>query len=77
VLSGGRITPGIIEYLLWELPLKIGNQLLHSALLSLPMQQGLRTVSLEDISVQSDVDRLTAIVMARMKQQKEKSDETP
>jgi hypothetical protein len=60
--------------LLWELPLKIGQQLYHASLLSLPMQQGLRTVSLDDGNVQTEVDRLTAIVLARM-QVKEKTDE--
>ncbi len=65
-LSGGRITPGIIEYLLWELPLKIGNQLIHASLLNLPMQQGIRTVALEEGSIQAEVDRLTAVVLARM-----------
>lgn len=38
------------------------------------MQQGLRTVSLDDGNVQTEVDRLTAIVLARM-QVKEKTDE--
>ena len=72
MLSGGRITPGIIEYILWELPLKIGQQLYHAALLNLSMQQGLRTVGLDDGDIKSDIERLTAIVAQRMKA-KEKS----
>jgi hypothetical protein len=68
MLSGGRITPGIIEYLLWELPLKVGNQLFHACLLNLPMQQGLKTVALDDGNALAGIERLQAIVAARMKE---------
>lgn len=60
---------------MWELPLKIGNQLLHAALLNLPMQQCVKTVSLDSGNVQTDVNRLQAIVLARLKASKEKDSE--
>ena len=72
MLSGGHLTKEVEHWLLWELPLKRANQYFAAALLSMPMQQGLKLVKIDD-GVQDEVDRLTAIVIARMKQQKEKA----
>ena len=65
-LSGGCITEDTLRYLLWDLPLKIGNQLLAASLVNLPMQQGLKLVKLDEGNVTSDVARLEEIVKARM-----------
>jgi hypothetical protein len=71
-LSGGHITAEILEFLLWELPLKIGNQLIHASVLNMPMQQCLKTVPIDADNIQSEVDRMTAIVIARMQKEKSK-----
>ena len=39
-LSGGSISAATVDYILWELPLSIGWQLYHSAL----VQNGAKTV---------------------------------
>ena len=49
--------------------MKRGNQYLHAAFLSMPMQQCAKTVSLDDDgSVEKDVAALEQIVLARMRQ---------
>jgi hypothetical protein len=61
-LSGGRITPDTLDYLLWELPLKIGWQCYHSELL----KQGAKTVR-ADASVSNTVAQLEQLIAQRNK----------
>ena len=66
ILSGGVITEQSLHYLLWELPLKIGNQLYHAAILHLPMTAGVKTIPLEDFDI-TNMEKLHRIVEERMK----------
>jgi hypothetical protein len=55
-----------MHFILWELPLRIGNQLYHAAVLRLPMQQCVKTVRLDSGDVLTDMARYEEIVRQRM-----------
>lgn len=62
-LAGGRITPDTVDYLLWDLPLKVGLQFFHAEII----KQGGKTIR-ADASVSNTVKQMERWIAKRREQ---------